>query len=87
VQEGHLDFSQYDFEKDYKTRFQEVIQEKFKITPIYKMTDISGPDHQKTFKVQVLVGDEVFGEGTGESKKVAAQLAAQAALKKVSDGV
>jgi ribonuclease-3 len=51
------------------------------------MTDISGPDHQKTFKVQVLVGDEVFGEGTGESKKVAAQLAAQAALKKVSDGV
>jgi len=87
VQGGIVDFSQYDFEKDYKTRFQEIIQDKHKITPVYKLLAISGPDHQKTFSVQVLVGDEVFGEGSGESKKVAAQLAAQAALKRVGDGV
>lgn len=87
VQEGIVDFSQYDFEKDYKTRFQEIIQEKFKITPVYKLIGISGPDHQKVFNVQVLVGEDVFGEGSGESKKVAAQAAAQAALAKVNDGL
>jgi ribonuclease-3 len=79
-EQGSTDFSQYDFEKDYKTRFQEIIQEKLKITPVYRQVGISGPDHQKVFTVQVMVGDEVYGEGSGESKKTAAQVAAQAAL-------
>ncbi len=83
--EGQLDFSQYDFEKDYKTRFQEMIQEKLKVTPTYKLLGNTGPDHQKSFQVQVLVGDEVYGEGSGESKKIAAQMAAQAAIEKVKN--
>lgn len=71
-----------DFTKDYKTRFQELIQEKMKITPIYQMCEDFGPDHQKKFRVQVLVGSEICGEGLGESKKVAAQMAAEQALKR-----
>jgi ribonuclease-3 len=81
------EFAEHDFVKDYKTRFQELIQEKLKITPIYKMSDVFGPDHQKMFRVQVLVNDEVYGEGTGESKKLAAQMAAEQALKRYEDGI
>lgn len=84
---GSYNFSQYDFEKDFKTRFQELIQEKYKVTPNYKLIDIQGPDHQKVFRVQVLVDDQVYGEGTGESKKIAAQVAAEAALKRMNDVV
>ena len=87
MQNGIYDFSQYDFEKDYKTRFQEHIQEKFKITPIYKLIGISGPDHQKTFTVQVIVNDKIYGEGQGESKKIAAQVAAEEALKRINEVV
>jgi ribonuclease III len=81
------EFSEHDFVKDYKTRFQELIQEKLKITPVYKMSDVFGPDHQKMFCVQVLVNDVVYGEGTGESKKVAAQMAAEQALKRCENGI
>lgn len=83
VYNNHIshEFTDHDFSKDFKTRFQELIQEKLKITPTYQMSDVFGPDHQKMFKVQVLVNDQVYGEGTGESKKVAAQMAAEQALK------
>jgi len=78
-------FSEHDFAKDFKTRFQELVQEKFKVTPIYKLIGIAGPDHQKQFKVQVMVEDQVYGVGEGESKKVAAQAAAEIALKRFND--
>lgn len=81
------EFAEHDFVKDYKTRFQELMQEKMKTTPTYRMLDVYGPDHHKMFRVQVLVNDEVYGEGSGESKKVAAQMAAEQALKRVEDGI
>ncbi len=81
------DLAHFDFEKDYKTRFQEIIQEQRKITPAYQLAGISGPDHQRVFTVQVLVEGEIFGEGSGESKKVAAQLAAKSALQRMGYGV
>lgn len=76
-------FSEHDFEKDYKTRFQEWVQEEYKTTPKYKVISQSGPDHARTFELEVFVGEESWGVATGNSKKGAAQNAAKQALEKV----
>ncbi len=68
---------------DYKTVFQEWAQEHLKITPTYEVISASGPDHAKVFKVRVLLGQEVVGEGQGLSKKSASQVAAEVALRHV----
>ncbi|MBY0385471.1 ribonuclease III [bacterium] len=86
-EQGFYQFSDHDFAKDYKTRFQELIQEKMKVTPSYRTVGFSGPDHQKMFQVEVLVFDEVYGVGEGESKKMAEQVAAENALKRMNDVV
>lgn len=76
-------FSEHDFEKDYKTRFQEWVQEEYKKTPRYQVISQEGPDHARTFEMEVFVGDQSFGKATGTSKKAAAQNAAKQALEKV----
>lgn len=68
---------------DYKTQLQEWCQQRYDRVPQYVTTKESGPDHQKTFEVQVMVQDEVLGRGTGRSKKEAEQAAAQQALETV----
>ena len=68
---------------DYKTALQEVIQEKggqMEQTLSYHTIDESGPDHMKSFAVEVRLGDEVLGSGAGKSKKEAEQMAAKSAL-------
>jgi len=72
-----------DFYKDYKTRLQEVSQSKFRTIPKYRLVKESGPDHKKTFEVNLYIGDKLFGVGTGRSKKIAEQDAAEAALEKI----
>jgi len=69
-----------DFRKDYKTLFQEIIQKKHKVCPIYKLINKSGPDHNITFRYQVLVNETIFGTGEGKSRKSAEQSAAKVAL-------
>jgi ribonuclease-3 len=66
--------------KDNKSEFQIWAQAHFNITPQYKVIDTSGPDHNKQFTIQVLVGERVWGEGSGSSKQAAAQEAATAAM-------
>lgn len=66
---------------DPKTRFQEVSQEKLKITPVYKVLEESGPDHAKHFKIGVFLQDELIAEGEGMSKQEAQIKAAENALK------
>lgn len=61
---------------DSKTILQEVCQGQFKQNVTYELLSESGPDHAKTFTVQVLVGKEVLGTGTGNTKKSAEQEAA-----------
>lgn len=68
------------FETDYKTRLQEQVQEKEKKTPRYFVTREEGPDHNKTFFIEVKVGEEVLAVGSGKSKKQAEQDAARNAL-------
>ena len=66
---------------DPKSKFQELAQEQFGVTPVYKVVDESGPDHDKVFTVGVYVGDKIYGRGTGSSKQAAQQVAAATALK------
>jgi ribonuclease-3 len=63
--------------RDYKTEFQELTQALRGETPRYMLKDASGPDHDRVFKVEALVGGERFGEGGGRSKKEAEQAAAR----------
>lgn len=47
----------------------------------YKIIDEIGPDHDKSYTAQVLLGEQVIGEGIGRTKKAAEQQAAYVALK------
>jgi len=68
--------------KDYKSYFQEIVQEKIKDSPIYKVLDSWGPDHAKNFKIGVYVAGNLIGEGKGKSKQEAEQQAAKAGIEK-----
>jgi ribonuclease-3 len=67
---------------DYKSRFQELIQKEYKVKPLYKVSRVSGPHHNKDFEVEVRVKKELFGQGKGKSKKEAEQAAARQAVRK-----
>jgi len=71
---------------DHKTEIQELCQERLKTLPEYTVVSESGPDHQKQFDVELSVRGEVYGRGTGRSKKEAEQKAAKEALEKLSNG-
>ena len=68
---------------DYKTSLQELVQQKKNQTLCYRLVGESGPDHDKVFTAQVLLNDQVVGEGTGSSKKRAEQDAARVALEQL----
>jgi len=68
---------------NYKALLQEFIQGKGKATPVYHLVEATGPDHDKQFTVEVLIGDEVLGRGTGKNKKAAEMKAARSAWEKL----
>lgn len=70
-----------DFLHDYKSLLQELVQTD-KRSLEYKVVKESGPAHDKTFVVEVIIEGMVFGKGTGKSKKEAEQNAAKNAYKK-----
>ncbi|MFA5133531.1 MAG: ribonuclease III [Patescibacteria group bacterium] len=65
---------------DPKSRFQEIAQEKFSVTPAYKVLKETGPDHAKVFVVGVYIADEKIAEGEGMSKHEAQVEAAKNGL-------
>lgn len=65
---------------DTKSKFQELAQEKHRITPVYKVLSESGLDHQKEFVVGVFLHNRKMGEGKGTSKQEAQQAAALVGL-------
>jgi len=79
--EGILQSKSY---KDQKSLLQEEVQARSLSTPIYRVVKAMGPDHNKEFTVEVLVGDEIWGVGTGHSKQLAQQAAASVALQKLA---
>ncbi len=68
--------------KDSKSELQELIQEKLKITPNYRVLEESGPAHQRTFRIGVYFEEELTAEGLGSSKQEAELAAAKKALEK-----
>jgi ribonuclease-3 len=67
-------------QQDYKTRLQEISQMLFHEPPAYKLVAETGPDHEKRFATEIVVGGKVLGRGEGRSKKQAEQQAAERAL-------
>jgi ribonuclease III len=61
---------------DFKTRLQETAQARLKATPIYKIVQELGPDHDKRFVVAVTIGTDEWARAVGKSKKEAEQMAA-----------
>lgn len=70
--------------QDYKSQLQELIQVTQRQMPVYSVIYENGPDHDKTFGVQLVVRD-LKTEGTGKSKKLAEQDAARKALKNLRE--
>ncbi len=69
-------------EEDYKTRFQEQVQRRIKVTPVYRIVSRTGPDHRQTFLAEVTVREKTAGRGEGSSRKKAEQKAALDALER-----
>mgnify|MGYP001564602768 CR=1 FL=1 len=67
---------------DPKSKLQELVQSRDGFTPIYKVMQEAGPDHDKMFIVGVYVNDKLMGKGEGPSKQTAQVTAAASALKK-----
>lgn len=72
-----------DFGADFKTALQEKVQAQEGLYIRYRLVSEQGPEHDKTFRVRVCIGSEVYGEGTGKSKKEAEQMAAKKALERL----
>jgi len=65
---------------DFKSRVQELVQGRGGDPPRYDLLRAEGPDHDRTFRVAILVGARVLGEGSGRSKTEAEQNAAHVAF-------
>lgn len=70
--------------RDPKSLLQEWIQSQGLGTPVYRTASESGPDHDKTFIMEVLVNGEIYGRGQGHNKREAAKTAAQEALERLN---
>lgn len=70
---------------DPKSHLQEVVQSREGFTPVYKVLEETGPDHDKTFTVGVFVNNELRGQGQGSSKQAGQQKAAESALAYYAD--
>lgn len=69
---------------DFKTNLQEIAQAEFGVLPTYVTHKEEGPQHKKTFGVKVFINDDFLGAGSGNTKKAAAQKAAEEGLKKIT---
>lgn len=72
--------------KDYKTLLQEYVQKHFKTYPKYQLIKKTGPDHSKTFWMEVRIKGKSYGPGEGKNKKEAEQNAAAAAYTELLEG-
>ena len=66
--------------KDFKTTLQEYVQREGRTEIVYKTVKESGPDHDKTYDVEVYINGKKSGSGSGKTKKEAEQQAAKHAM-------
>jgi ribonuclease-3 len=81
VKEDLTELESKGIDGDYKTPLQQLVQQTEGDVLEYVLLSADGPDHQKTFEVEVRVNSNPCGRGTGTSKRKAEQAAAKAALK------
>jgi len=67
-------------ESDHKSALQEFLQGRGQAPAEYRLAGESGPDHQKTFQIEVWINGECLATGAGSTKKEAEQRAAKSAL-------
>lgn len=65
--------------KDYKTLLQEFVQKRYRSYPNYQLEKKTGPDHDRTYWMNVTINEKTFGPGKGKNKKSAEQNAAKIA--------
>ncbi len=65
---------------DKKTHLQERTQYLYRTTPLYRLVDVWGLEHEKFFRVEIVIAEKVVANGDGRSKKEAEQNAASQAL-------
>ena len=68
---------------NYKGKLIEYCHSKNIENPLFLVKDITGPDHQRTFEIQVKIGLKKYSSGTGTNKKTAEQIAAKLALEEM----
>lgn len=83
IASGYLKTSDH----NYKSELLELSQAKGKGIPRYQTLKEEGPDHDRTFTIQVLVGSDAMGTGMGKNKKEAEQAAAEEAVGKLKNTV
>ncbi|KRM18872.1 ribonuclease III [Ligilactobacillus hayakitensis DSM 18933 = JCM 14209] len=79
-----LDEGWFDHLMDNKTELQEFLQQNGECKIVYGEVSVTGPDNQRTYTMNVSINGKVMGEGTGRTKKLAEQMAAYKALKKLN---
>lgn len=73
-------------DKDARSVLQEKIQAEYNVTPSYRIVQIEGPDHERQYTVESVIGDIIAGIGVGKSKGAASQAAAAQALRRLEAG-
>ena len=73
------------FSVDYKSALQEYLQAFRKSPAEYQVVEETGPEHQKTFTIEVSASDRVVARGRGTSKKAAEQEAARVVLERLRE--
>ncbi len=72
-------------DRDARSQLQEWSQAHYNLTPRYEIVEQSGPDHDKQFTIEVMIGSRSAGRGIGRSKQSAAQAAARDALMRIEN--
>ena len=67
-----------------KGQLQEYLQEHYRQPPVYRIIDVTGPEHARVFTAEVLAEGQSLGTGEGESKRIAEQAAADQALDRLN---
>ena len=69
--------------KSPKSRLQEYTQRRTGERPEYRLVDATGPDHEKSFRIEVWIGGERVGVGEGSSRRIAETAAAAQAIERI----
>lgn len=74
---------EYLVDENFKSQLLEYAQGRKLKAPTYRVVKEEGPQHDRIFTVEVLLGSKTLGVGTGKNKKDSEQSAAKSALKEI----